>query len=79
MLNTIPLLNKEIDNLKKINSSWERTDSLRKVQLKIYDDIIKDRNNSIEELTHSIKVRNNVITYGTIGSCIAILLCLLLK
>ena len=79
MSKTVPLLTKEIDNLKKINNSWERTDSLRKVQLKIYNDIIKDRDNSIDKLNRSIKVKNNIITYGAAGSCIVILLCLLLK
>lgn len=38
---TIPLLNEEIVNLKLINRSLERTDSIRKLQLTYYGDVIK--------------------------------------
>lgn len=76
---TVPLLNKEIYNLKEINKSWERTDSLRKLQLTYYDNTIKDKNRSIEDLNKALKKKQNIIKYGSAGSCILIILCLLLK
>lgn len=76
---TVPLLNKEIDNLKLINKSWEKTDSLRKMQLTYYDNVIEDKNRSIENLNKTLKRKQNIIKYGTAGSCILIVLCLLLK
>lgn len=76
---TVPLLNKRITNLELINKSWEKTDSLRRVQLLYYGNIIEDKNRSIEGLNKSLKKKQNVIKYGAAGSCVLILLCLLLK
>lgn len=76
---TVPLLNKEIYNLKEINKSWEKTDSLRKLQLTYYDNTIEDKNRSIEDLNKALKKKQNIIKYGSVGSCILIILCLLLK
>ena len=76
---TIPLLNEEIVNLKLINRSLERTDSIKKLQLTYYGDVIKDKNKSIEDLTRSIKRKQKVVQYGAAGSCVLIVLCLLLK
>ena len=73
------LLNKKIDNLEMINKSWTKTDSLRKIQLMYCDSIIKDRNRSIEDLNKSLRRKQNIIKYGSAGSCILIILCLLLK
>ena len=78
MSETVPLLNKRITNLELINKSWEKTDSLRRVQLLYYGNIIEDKNRSIEGLNKSLK-KQNVIKYGAAGSCVLILLCLLLK
>ena len=52
---TVPLLNKRITNLELINKSWEKTDSLRRVQLLYYGNIIEDKNRSIEGLNKSLK------------------------
>ena len=76
---TIPLLDKEIYNLKLINKSWERTDSIRKNQLVYCDNVIQDQYKAIENLNKSIDRKNNIIKYGTIGSCAIIILCLFLK
>jgi len=76
---TVPLLNKEINNLQLINESWEKTDSLRRLQLTYYDDIIEDKNRSIENLNKSLKKKQNIIKYGSAGSCVLLILCLLLK
>lgn len=76
---TVPLLNKEINNLQLINKSWEKTDSLRRLQLTYYDDIIEDKNRSIESLNKSLKKKQNIIKYGSVGSCVLLILCLLLK
>lgn len=76
---TVPLLNKEINNLQLINKSWEKTDSLRRSQLTYYDDIIEDKNRSIENLNKSLKKKQNIIKYGSAGSCVLLILCLLLK
>ena len=48
-------------------------------QLLYYGNIIEDKNRSIEGLNKSLKKKQNVIKYGAAGSCVLILLCLLLK
>lgn len=75
----IPLLEKQIINLNNINSSWIKTDSIRKSQISQYSLIIEDQNKSIEDLKKSINTKKQVITYGTIASIITIVLCLALK
>lgn len=75
----IPLLEQQIINLKKIDDSWKRTDSIRKSQIYYYNQVIEDKNKSIEDLNKSLKKRNKVIKYGTAVSVISIVLCLLLK
>lgn len=76
---TVPLLKSQITNLELINKSWEKTDSVRRVQLLYYGNIIEDKNRSIEGLNKSLKKKQNIIKYGAAGSCVLILLCLLLK
>lgn len=76
---TVPLLKSKITNLELINKSWEKTDSVRRVQLLYYGNIIEDKNRSIEGLNKSLKKKQNIIKYGAAGSCVLILLCLLLK
>ncbi len=79
LLETVPLLNNQISNLELINKSWERTDSIRKTQLTNYSKILRDKERSIEDLNKSLKRKQNVIKYGTVSSCVLILLCLLVK
>ena len=52
---TVPLLKSQITNLELINKSWEKTDSVRRVQLLYYGNIIEDKNRSIEGLNKSLK------------------------
>lgn len=56
-----------------------QTDSVRRIQLGYYGNVIEDRNKSIEALNKSLKKKQNVIKYGAAGSCVLIVLCLLLK
>ena len=76
---TVPLLESQITNLELINKSWEKTDSIHRVQLLYYGNIIEDKNRSIEGLNKSLKKKQNVIKYGAASSYVLILLCLLLK
>lgn len=76
---TIPLLNTKIYNLELINKSWEKTDSLRKAQITYYNEVIQDQNRSIEGLNKSLKKKQNIIKYGSVGSCVLIILCLIMK
>ena len=75
----IPLLNQQISNLEQINKSWEQTDSVRQSQLIYYNQVIEDKNKSIEGLNKSLKKKNNIINYGGSISVLTIILCLLLK
>ena len=76
---TVPLLESQIANLELINKRWEKTDSIHRVQLLYYGNIIEDKNRSIEGLNKSLKKKQNVIKYGAASSYVLILLCLLLK
>lgn len=75
----IPLLEQQIINLKQIDESWKRTDSIRKSQLYYYSLVIEDKNKSIEGLNKSLKRRKNTIKYGATVSVLTIILCLFLK
>jgi hypothetical protein len=75
----IPLLEQQIINLKQIDESWKRTDSIRKSQLYYYNLVIEDKNKSIEGLNKSLKRRKNTIKYGAAVSVLTIVLCLFLK
>ena len=59
---TIPLLKNQITNLELINKSWEKTDSVHRVQLLYYGNIIEDKNRSIEGLNKSLKKKQIKIT-----------------
>lgn len=75
----IPLLQQQITNLEQINESWKQTDSIRKSQLLYCNQVIKDKNKSIEGLNKSLKRKQNLIKYGGTASVLTIILCLLLK
>ena len=75
----IPLLNQQISNLEQINKSWEQTDSIRQSQLLYCNQVIKDKDKSIEGLNKSLKRKQNLIKYGGTASVLTIILCLLLK
>ena len=75
----VPLLRQQITNLEQINESWKQTDSIRKSQLLYCNQVIEDKNKSIEGLNKSLKRKQNLIKYGGTASVLTIILCLLLK
>lgn len=75
----VPLLQQQITNLEQISESWKQTDSIRKSQLLYCNQVIEDKNKSIEGLNKSLKRKQNLIKYGGTASVLTIILCLLLK
>lgn len=75
----VPLLEKKINNLQIINSSWKKQDSISRLQVNMYNDLLQKQYLQIQDLNKSIRLRNKVIKYGTAGSVILIVLCLLRK
>ena len=73
----VPLLNKKIETLEKINKSWLHTDSIRKINEKQYNAIIKKDSIKITQLQSSHK-KYKVVTKISIILNI-ILACLLVK
>lgn len=71
----IPLLEEENSNLKTINQSWERTDSIKSTQLYQKNKMIAEQNLNIDQLKKSIN-----ISYTVTGVSVLItVLCLILK
>ena len=73
----VPLLNKKIETLEKINKSWLHTDSIRKINEKQYNTIIKRDSIKITQLQSSHK-KYKVVTKISIILNI-ILACLLVR
>ena len=73
----VPLLNKKIETLEEINKSWLHTDSIRKINEKQYNAIIKKDSVKITQLQSSHK-KYKVVTKISIILNI-ILACLLVK
>lgn len=73
----VPLLNKKIETLEKINKSWLHTDSIRRINEKQYNTIIKKDSIKITQLQSSHK-KYKVVTKISIILNI-ILACLLVK
>ena len=73
----VPLLNKKIETLEKINKSWLHTDSIRRINEKQYNTIIKKDSIKITQLQSSHK-KYKVVTKISIILNI-ILACLLGK
>lgn len=73
----VPLLNKKIETLEKINKSWLHTDSIRRINEKQYNAIIKKDSIKITQLQSSHK-KYKVVTKISIILNI-ILSCLLVK
>lgn len=73
----VPLLNKKIETLEKINKSWLHTDSIRRINEKQYNTIIKKDSIKITQLQSSRK-KYKVVTKISIILNI-ILACLLVK
>lgn len=79
LLETVPLLNKQIHNLELINESWKQSDSINRLKLLKYENIIVDNKKSIKDLNKSLKRKQDIIKYGSIASICSLVLCLLLK
>lgn len=73
----VPLLNKKIETLEKINKSWLHADSIRRINEKKYNTIIKKDSIKITQLQSSRK-KYKVVTKISIILNI-ILACLLVK
>ena len=73
----VPLLNKKIETLEKINKSWLHTDSIRRINEKQYTTIIKKDSIKITQLQSSRK-KYKVVTKISIILNI-VLACLLVK
>ena len=73
----VPLLNKKIETLEEINKSWLHTDSIRRVNEKQYNSIIKKDSIKITQLQSSHKKYKVVTKISIIVNII--LACLLVK
>lgn len=73
----VPLLNKKIETLEEINKSWLHTDSIRRINEKQYNVIIKKDSIKITQLQSSHKKYKVVTKISIIVNII--LACLLVK
>ena len=73
----VPLLNRKIETLEEINESWLHTDSIRKINEKQYNAIIKKDSIKITQLQSSHKKYKVVTKISIIVNII--LACLLVK
>ena len=73
----VPLLNKKIETLEEINKSWLHTDSIRRINEKQYNAIIKKDSIKITQLQSSHKKYKVVTKISIIVNII--LACLLVK
>ena len=75
----VPLLQQENTNLRIINKSWERTDSLRRSQLYQKNQIIAQQSVELDKMEKSMNT--TLITTGSItgAAIIVTILCLCLK
>ena len=73
----VPLLNKKIETLEEINKSWLHTDSIRRINEKQYNTIIKRDSIKITQLQSSHKKYKVVTKISIIVNII--LACLLVK
>ena len=75
----VPLLQQENSNLQTINETWERTDSLKTVQLSTQSQIISQQSQDIERLNKSLRISTSVGGTAVGLSIVVTVLCLLLK
>lgn len=72
-------MRKQISDLKLVNESWIKTDSLRKLEVMKYQGIIIEKNEALEDLQKNLKRKRKVIAGTTASSCLLLVICLLLK
>ena len=75
----VPLLQLENTNLIAINESWERTDSIKTVQLYRQNQMLMQQTKNIEQLEKSLKTSLTVGGTAVGVSIIVTVLCLILN
>ena len=75
----VPLLQLENTNLIAINESWERTDSVKTVQLYRQNQMLMQQTKNIEQLEKSLKTSLTVGGTAVGVSIIVTVLCLILN
>lgn len=70
----VPLLKQQINNLEFINNMHSKVDSIRLQQINAQSEIINKQNESINKLNKSIKTNKKIITYGSLGAVILIVI-----
>ena len=75
----VPLLKLENTQLREVNASWVKTDSLKTVQLSKQDQMMMQQAQDMENLKKSLKVSKAVGGTAIGVSIVVTVLCLLLK
>lgn len=57
----IPLLERKVANLERIDSLWQRTDSIRLIQISNYKDIITKKDKKIKQQKTISQIKNILI------------------
>jgi hypothetical protein len=75
----VPLLKLENTQLREINTSWQKTDSLKTVQLSKQNQMMMQQAQDMERLKKNLKVSRTVGGTAVGFSIVVTVLCLLLK
>ena len=75
----IPLLQLENTQLRSVNTSWQKTDSLKTVQLSRQNQMMMQQAQDMERLSKNLKVSQTVAGTAVGVSIVVTILCLLLK
>jgi hypothetical protein len=75
----VPLLKLENTQLRSVNTSWQKTDSLKTVQLSKQNQMMLQQAQDIERLSKNLKVSYTVAGTAVGVSIVVTILCLFLK
>lgn len=75
----VPLLKLENTQLREVNTSWQKTDSLKTVQLSKQNQMMMQQAQDMERLKKNLKVSKAVGGTAVGFSIVVTVLCLLLK
>lgn len=75
----VPLLKLENTQLREVNASWAKTDSLKTLQLSRQDQMMMQQAQDIERLNKNLKISKTVGGTAVGVSIVVTVLCLLLK
>lgn len=75
----VPLLKLENTQLRSVNASWQKTDSLKTVQLSKQNQMMLQQAQDIERLNKNLKVSYTVAGTAVGVSIVVTILCLFLK